>query len=258
MSHSKAIGIVGGVGPYAGLDLNRKIFDNTVAKTDQEHLKVILFSLSADIPDRTKFLFGNERINPADAIFKVLQKLESLGVEVAGIPCNTFHAPEIFDVLIKRLKENRNHIKVIHMIKEVAFFIKKYYPDVNSLGILGTNGTVYSGIYTKVLEPQGFKIIYPSKEVQYSMVHPSIYDPIFGIKARSNPVTATATKTIKEAMENIIEQEADCIILACTELPLAIETQPTNGKPIIDPTLILARALIAKVAPDKLRPLSYP
>jgi aspartate racemase len=57
MRHSKAIGIVGGVGPYAGLDLNRKIFDNTVAKTDQEHLQVILFSFSADIPDRTKFLF---------------------------------------------------------------------------------------------------------------------------------------------------------------------------------------------------------
>jgi len=256
MRHSKAIGIVGGVGPYAGLDLNRKIFDHTVAKTDQEHLKVILFSFSVDIPDRTKFLLGNERINPADAIFKVLQKLESVGVEVAGIPCNTFHAPEIFDVLIKRLKENRNHIEVVHMIKEVASFIKKYYPHVNSLGILGTNGTVYSRIYTKILQPEGFKIIYPDKEVQYSMVHPSIYDPIFGIKAKSNPVTATAQKTIKQAMENIIEHGAECIILGCTELPLAIETKSTNGKPIIDPALILARALIGKVAPDKLRPLS--
>ncbi|NIQ49624.1 MAG: aspartate racemase, partial [Hydrotalea flava] len=98
------------------------------------------------------YLLGKVRINPADAIFKVLQKLESVGAKVAGIPCNTSHAPEIFDVLMKRLKENGNHIEVVNMIKEVAFFIKKYYPKVYSLGILGTNGTIHSGVYTKILE----------------------------------------------------------------------------------------------------------
>ncbi|MFR0874214.1 MAG: hypothetical protein ACLSHC_05990 [Bilophila wadsworthia] len=36
-----AIGVLGGVGPYAGLDLMRKIFDQTEANCDQEHLSVI-------------------------------------------------------------------------------------------------------------------------------------------------------------------------------------------------------------------------
>ena len=37
------IGIVGGVGPYAGLDLNQKIFDNTVTNgTDQDHKPIRL------------------------------------------------------------------------------------------------------------------------------------------------------------------------------------------------------------------------
>jgi aspartate racemase len=37
------IGIVGGVGPYAGLDLLKKIYDNTIANNDQEHLELFFF-----------------------------------------------------------------------------------------------------------------------------------------------------------------------------------------------------------------------
>ena len=33
-----AIGVIGGVGPYAGIDLVKKVFDNTIASSDQEHI----------------------------------------------------------------------------------------------------------------------------------------------------------------------------------------------------------------------------
>jgi aspartate racemase len=52
------IGIVGGVGPYAGLDLLRKVYDNTVAGKDQDHLDVVMISVPAAIPDRTAYLLG--------------------------------------------------------------------------------------------------------------------------------------------------------------------------------------------------------
>ena len=35
---NKMIGIVGGMGPHAGLDLARKIFDLTQAEKDQDHV----------------------------------------------------------------------------------------------------------------------------------------------------------------------------------------------------------------------------
>ena len=50
------IGIVGGVGPYAGLDLTEKIFGQTIASSDQEHLPVALLSLPERIEDRTRYL----------------------------------------------------------------------------------------------------------------------------------------------------------------------------------------------------------
>ena len=37
-----AVGVVGGVGPYAGLDLMRKLFDLTEARRDQEDRKNVV------------------------------------------------------------------------------------------------------------------------------------------------------------------------------------------------------------------------
>ena len=39
------IGVVGGMGPYAGLNLVQKIFDETDAKTDQDHIPVSMLSI---------------------------------------------------------------------------------------------------------------------------------------------------------------------------------------------------------------------
>ena len=254
--NSSTIGIVGGVGPYAGLDLNKKIFDQTEAKTDQDHLKVILFSASADISDRTEYLLGQNRVNPAVSIFKILDKLESVGVSLAAIPCNTAHAPDIFDVIIDKLEENGNQIEVVNMIEQVITFLKHIHPNVHNVGILATNGTVQSGLYKTRLEPEGFKVLYPSKDDQLLKIHSSIYDARFGIKANSNPVTETAKKGVIEGIEKLIRRGAECIILGCTELPLAIRVPKIRDISIIDPTLILARALINKVAPEKLKPLT--
>ena len=247
------IGIVGGVGPYAGLELNRHIFDQTIAERDQDYLKVILVS-APEIPDRTEFLLGKENRNPAESIFAIVQELEWLGASVVGIPCNTAHAPQIIDIVMRSLNDIKSEIRIVNMVSEVGSFVKKYYPGIRCVGVLGTNGTVYSGIYTKSLEGKGFKVRYPDEEIQSSMVHDAIYHREFGIKAHSNPVKAKAREMIFEGIDALMEKGAECIILGCTELPLAIDEKEIEGKPVLNPTLVLARALIAEVAPGKLKP----
>ena len=73
------IGIFGGVGPYAGIDLLKKVYDNTIANNDQEHLDTVLLSISSSINDRTEYIEGRVKENPAESITKVLLKLESIG-----------------------------------------------------------------------------------------------------------------------------------------------------------------------------------
>ena len=112
------IGIIGGVGPFAGLDLQRKILEQTVAAADQEHLPVISVSWPGPIADRTEYLLGRVPENPAYAILEQLRLLAAAGATVAGIPCNTAHAPAIFDVI--RAGVAAEDLSLIHILSSFS------------------------------------------------------------------------------------------------------------------------------------------
>jgi aspartate racemase len=253
-SKSGVIGIVGGVGPFAGLDLNEKIFRITRATKDQDHLNVILMSFSGMIPDRTAFLLSQIKENPAVGAVDVIMKLENAGATVVGIPCNTSHAADIWQEIESKLAENKSKIRLINMIGETAHFIKGRYSSIQKIGLLGTTGTITSDVYGTVLRREGLQVLYPDLSIQEGLVHPAIYDREYGIKSQSKPVSVKAKKHLKTAMKHLIEKKAEAIILGCTEIPLAIKDREYTGIPLIDPTMILARALVLAVAPQKLSP----
>ena len=240
---TKKIGIVGGLGPYAGLDLVKKIFDLTSAETDQEHLGVNLLSLPSEVPDRTEFILGKSNINPATSIYRLINKLEVIGMEVVGIPCNTTHSEIIFSEIVKLLKNNGSNVKLVNMVHEVAYYIKQNYPEVSKIGILSTLGTVKSRIYSEIFSVFDIDVFYPDQETQ-DLVHLSIYDKVYGIKANSADISENAKDIIRNATLHLGEFDVDCVVLACTELPLAVTEKDVNGIKLINPSLILAQALI--------------
>ncbi|NOZ23787.1 MAG: aspartate/glutamate racemase family protein [Planctomycetes bacterium] len=247
------IGIVGGVGPYAGLDLTRKVFDQTVASSDQEHLPVALLSLPREIVDRTEYLLGHTATNPAHSIAQVMVQLERLGAVVAGIPCNTAHAPPIFDVIVADLQKAGASIRPLHMIEETASFLRKHYQSITTVGVLCTTGTAKSGVYAAALQKEGVHVIMPAPARQ-EFVHDAVYSQRTGIKARPNPVTPEAKGILMGAIHELQTQGAQAILLACTEIPLAITERAIGKTIVLDPTLILARALIREANPSKLKP----
>lgn len=255
MSSKQIIGIVGGMGPYAGLDLARKVLDNTIASRDQEHLPLVVVSAPEEIEDRTLFLIGKSNHNPADSIFPVIATLEQAGATVAGIPCNTAHAPQIFAPLLAKMKEAGHRVKLLHMIKEVGRFVRESYSELKSIGILSTTGTYQTRIYPMVLEPMGVRIVAPDVHIQDSLVHSAIYNSEYGIKAQSNPVTPFARKQLLEAIAHLREKGAEAVVLGCTEIPLAIPEVRIDNMLLIDPATVLARALIRETYPEKLLPL---
>jgi aspartate racemase len=252
MSNEQMIGIVGGVGPYAGLDLAEKIFDETVASADQEHLPVALLSVPGKISERTEFILGNEPTNPAYVLAEVILKLEQLGATIVGIPCNTAHAPQIFDVITAELEKAGSEVRLLHMIEEVAGFIRKRFPGIDTVGVLSTTGTHAAGVYPHFLEREGLSVLQSDEKLQ-SEIHAAIYDPEYGIKACSNPVSEKARDKLLGGILSLQRAGAQAIILGCTEIPLAINDKMVGETLLIDPALVLARALIRSVAPDKLR-----
>jgi aspartate racemase len=238
---NKMIGIVGGVGSFAAIDLIKKIYESTEVSCDQEHLPVLMLSLPNKIVDRTKFLLGEININPGYAISEIINFLTLNGAEVIGIPCNTAHANPIFDII----KENISASCIlVHLVEEVGYYLNKNHPEIECVGVLGTNGTMFSGIYPETLIKYGINVIQPAEKIQNHLVQPAIYDMYYGIKAHSNPVRKRAKKDLFSAAVYLSQNGAQAIILGCSEIPLAITERKIGNSIIIDSTSVLASALI--------------
>ncbi|MCB8928691.1 MAG: aspartate/glutamate racemase family protein [Ardenticatenaceae bacterium] len=250
----KWIGVVGGVGPFAGIDLLGKIAAQTAVNLDQDHLTVLNWSQPATIVDRTEYLLGQVDENPAGALAAQVMQLARMGAGVVGIPCNTAHAPRIFNQIRAELAAANYNVQLLHMIEEVGRFVQNNLPGVTKIGVLSTTGTYQAGVYVEVLGALGFTAVLPPFSLQTEKIHPAIYDPEYGIKA-CGCATEQAQANLQEGIATLKAAGAEAIILGCTELPLAFSEPTAAGLPLIDPTLILARALIQEANPAKLKEL---
>lgn len=247
------IGVLGGMGPYAGLDLVKKIFDETVASTDQEHLDVMLLS-TPRVPDRTAFLLGEGGANPATEILAGLATLEAGGASVVGLPCNTAHAPAILDRVMDGLRARSSPLRFVGIVEETVRYLEELAPPPERVGVLSTTGTMRTRLYSGMLEARGFAVLVPDEDVQARLVQAAIYDPTHGIKAQSDPVSERARTDVLAAIRHLAARGAEVVLLACTELPLAVPERDWEGVRLVDPTRILARALIRETHREKLRP----
>ena len=129
------------------------------------------------------------------------------------------------------------------MPKEVFVHTKKNLKKNSIIGLLGTEGTLKTGVYNKFFD-QNFNLIFPSKIIQNKSVNKAIKLVKMG-KVKS------ANKVIKPAIDYLIKKKCKKIILGCTELPIAIFAFKSfktirSSKIFLDPNLILANAAMKK------------
>ena len=131
--------------------------------------------------------------------------------------------------------------------------LRSTYPGSARIGLLATTGTYQAGTYSRALEAAGFTVVAPPPPMQERAIQPSVYDPQYGIKALGH-ASEKARTDLTSVVNYLKGAKAEAIILGCTELPLAFNGCFIDGMALIDPTLILARALIREASPDKLKP----
>ncbi len=249
--------MLGGLGPYAGLDLVRAIFDETDAHADQEHLPVALLSYPGRIPDRSTWIHDHDAPSPVPPMLDILRQLDDAGCAVAGIPCNTAHAPALFDLLRGYLIADGRDLQLLHIVDAIVVHVGEVAPEARSIGILATDSSIANRLHEIGLEGAGLHAVSPLAEVQ-SQVQASIFDPNWGLKAYSHPPTDQAREVLLHATEHLVARGAEAVILGCTELPLAIPeaVHDASGVPFVSSTRALARALIRETHPAKLQPLA--
>lgn len=221
----KNIGIIGGMGPMASVDLFAKITALTMAESDQEHLHVLIDSNPA-IPDRTKAILEGG-IDPVPELVRSAHNLESLNAEIILMACNTAHY--FFDEVQRSV-----HADMINMIEETALEVKRR--NLSRVGLLATSGTYRTGLYEKFFDKHHITIVRPPRELEAN-----IMDLIYhGVKAGKKEYPLAA---IQEVLANMRLQGIDTFILGCTELPLAFQQYHIEAN-VIDPTEVLARRAI--------------
>lgn len=252
------IGIIGGMGPAAGLDLVAKVHESTLAMRDQDHLDVALLSLPGRIPDRTGFLLGQLADSPGPVIAAIGEQLIDLGASVIGIPCNTSHAPAILADL-RRVVDRHPDVEFVHMIECVGCALRSSVSGVSTVGVLGTLGVMQTDVYRETLQAMGFDVLYPATRERRERIHSAIYDEQRGIKALArsggcNTALEWARSCVMAEIDAMVGEGAGAVVLGCTELPLCVRATDRGSVPLVDPALELARALVHRLAPERLAP----
>lgn len=222
---NKTIGIIGGMGPQATCNLMELLIDLSKSENDQDYVRICVDN-NTNIPDRTKAIL-NEGESPLKELVRTAIGLEQMGADVLIMPCNTAHY--FYDKLSYFLDT-----PVLNMVEETAKYIAEH--NIETVGLLATNGTIKTNIYGRILEERGINVVYPSVENQ-QVVMDVIYNCI---KAGKNNIGDFSLEKVKYDLES---QGAEKIILGCTELPIAFKMARLE-EATINPTKILALAAL--------------
>lgn len=227
-AESLTIGVLGGMGPAATVDFLSKLVESETAKRDQDHVPVVVWS-DPRIPDRTLALMSPDYPQPGASLIRGARKLVAMGAGVIGIACNTAH--HWFDEVQAAVD-----VPVVHIADAVTEELRRGGLAGATIGLMCTQGTLRSGFYTRRLRTAGFRLLVSEAEPQGR-----IDAAIAAVKAGD---LIEGGALAKAAARSLIGQGADAVLLACTELPVALRDVDSGDIPFIDATAALARACV--------------
>jgi len=234
----KIIGVLGGLGPWATVDLFEKILRLTPARRDQDHLRVIIDN-NPKVPDRSPAILGRGE-DPTPALVATARNLERAGADFIVIPCNTAHA--FYGAIASAVR-----IPVLHIMEEVAAEAERLIPGLRRVGVLATTATIAAGLYHRAFGRIGAQVLAPGEAAQETVTR-----LIYGIKAGRRG--EEATRQAAGVARDLIRQGAEAIVLGCTELPLILPPAEVSV-PLLDSNLILAQAAVRRATEPVRAPL---
>jgi aspartate racemase len=225
--HEKTIGILGGMGPYATADLFTKILEQTPAKKDWEHLRIIIDN-NPKIPSRTRAILYDEE-SPVSMMIETARNLQKAGADFLVIPCNSAHVflPDVLPHV---------EIPILNMIEQTVDCIARESREITAVGLLAAKIVVDARLYQARLEAESIKTITPTEDQQ-----PTVREVIEDVKLNRN------SEAVKSKLAGLIgalgAQGAQAIIAGCTEISIVAKDLAVDI-PIFDSNEILAKAAV--------------
>jgi aspartate racemase len=260
----RVIGVVGGLGPHAHVDFERRLLAAVPAPSgDQDYPEWVISSIPAT-PDRTEHLLG-QGPSPVPLLVRSLERLAG-HADFAVIACITAHAflhevgPQV-------------RLPILDVVAATLEEAVRRHGERARIGLLATTGTLRCDLFARTarrmapgLELLSLSDLADGWALQEELVMAAVYGPLAagtrlggGVKSgldRDPRTGALHRDTLARAAARLADAGATAIIAGCTEISLAFGASPVAGLPLLDPMQIAARAAIGIARGDLPLPAS--
>jgi len=265
------IGIVGGCGPFATVDIEYKILNATKRLLspllDQHYFNMLVFNYTQFFDRNDAITINNSTL--LDQFLQCARRLESIGIDLLLVACQTAH------VYVPDLKAAID-LPIVDIVEETVGHIVKNFPGISKVGLLSTKATHNKQLYQDALASYNIEVVSTPIEVQskimeaiyiiktgaslvkgkkllnnsqyctdnqikYSQIKNHPYRRVLLEKFLPNPIA-----TIQEAIYYLVDNDCKHVILGCTELPLILPHINIKkiGINLIDPNTIVAESAV--------------
>jgi aspartate racemase len=223
---TKAVGVIGGMGPAATVHFMLRVQALTPARLDQDHVRLIV-DCNGGVPDRNAAIRGKGP-SPGPVLADMARGLERAGAELLVMPCNTAHA---FAAQVRAASP----LPFIDLIETATEEAMAGAPA--SVGVLAADGCLGAGLYQRAFDRRGVRAIVCGPDAQARFM-----DLLYRIK--SGDVGPDVRARMRGLAEDLLAAGAGVIVAGCTEVPLVLGPADLAA-PLIDSIDALARATIA-------------
>lgn len=245
----RVIGIVGGMGPYAHMEFERRLLAAIKSpSSDQDYPEWVVSSIP-QTPDRTLALL-EEGPSPMPWLLRSLERLASCA-DFAVLTCITAHA--FLDEIRAQVR-----LPILDIVEVTLMEAARCFGLEARIGILATTGALRGHVFrrtasrvTPSLDMVSLLDLPEGDALQEELVMGPIYGPLRegrrqsgGIKCGGDRDLETRIRyrdSLAAAVRHLADADAVCVVTGCTEIPLALGREPIDGIPLLDPLDLAAR-----------------
>lgn len=226
---SPVVGVLGGLGPAATAVFLDLLVRATDARTDQEHLD-LLVSQHSTTPDRTAHILDASAPDPGPVLARDAQMLERAGAGLLVLPCNTAHH------FVRQIAAATT-LPFVSIVEETARVAVDAAGPGRPVAVFATEGNIRAGVYQEALEAAGGTALVPERDLQ-ERITAIIYDQV---KAGA-PVDM---EMVEGCLAEAVDLGAGTVVLGCTELSVVYDQDGLRGDPRVTDSLTeLARRTV--------------
>lgn len=227
------IGVLGGMGPLATVELLRRVVEATPAQDDSDHVHMIVDN-NPNVPSRIAALIDGDGTSPQGELAKMACRLRDSGCDLLAMPCNTAH---LYVDVVRRA----SGLEVLDMVALTMEHLTQMDSRPRRIGILASKAVQQSGLFANAFQSAGMEAIFPA-ETQAEV----LMELIKGVKR--NAPRQEMRRRLADSLEGFrsdCRRKVDILLLACSELSI-LYTLGYESEGVVDSLSVLANEVVRR------------